>query len=262
MKIGLVQAPSTRKIAINLKTIKNYVIKARDKECAVLCFPECFLTGYAPEEAKNLSITRDCEALKKISEIAVACEIDILMGFMEAEGEAHYITHGIFKSSGEAEYYRKTHLGEKEAIYFSEGDMLNVFELSDGVKIGFQLCVEIHFLEITKALSLRGAEIVFAPHAVPKKAGSRKVIWSKIIPARCYDNRVYMACCNQWDEDRFGGGCLVTDPKGDVVAEYFEDKEGLLVAEIDTEEIRRYHEENAGRRYRYYPSKGRKELYE
>ena len=89
-----------------------------------------------------------------------------------------------------------------------------------------------------------------------------KNIWGKIVPARSYDNRVYMACCNQWDEEKFGGGCMITDPKGDVIAECFDDRADLLVAEVDIEEIRRYHEKDAGKRYRYYPSMERRELYE
>ena len=262
MKIGLAQTSAVTDVAANLDVIIEYAIKAKQQGCEVICFPECFLTGYAPEETKTLSVSKECKQLKKISEIAVEKEIDILIGFMEVEEDKYYITHGVLKMNGEREYYRKTHLGEKESIYFSEGDVLNILELSNGVKIGFQLCVETHFFEITKALSLRGAEIVFAPHAVPRKAGCRKSIWMKIIPARSYDNRVYMACCNQWDEKNYGGGCMVTDPKGDVIAQFFENEEGLLVAEIDVEEIKRYHEANAGKKYRYYPSKERKELYE
>jgi predicted amidohydrolase len=262
MKIGLVQASAAKDIWKNIDTIKTYVLDAKKQGCQVVCFPECFLTGYFPEEAEELAVLKNCKEINLLLDLAVSNEIDLLAGFMESEKHENYITHAVFKSNGEYEYYRKTHLGEKEALYFSEGDKLNVLNLSNGTKIGFQLCVEIHFLEITKALSLRGAEIVFAPHAVPRAAGNRKNIWGKIIPARSYDNRVYMACCNQWDEEKFGGGCMITGPNGDVIAECFDDREALLVAEIDIEKIRRYHEKDAGKRYRYYPSMERRELYE
>ena len=262
MKIGLVQAPSLKDAHANLKIIERYAKEAKNQGCEVICFPECFLTGYAPEESKKLALSKNCEAIRMLSEMSIDQQIDILAGFMESEDDDYYITHGIFKANGKTDFYRKTHLGEKESLYFSGADMLPVFNLSNGVKFGIQLCVEIHFPEITKTLSLRGAEVVFAPHAVPKKAGGRKDIWTKIIPARSYDNRVYMACCNQWDAKCFGGGCLVTNPRGDVVAEYLEDNEKLLLTEIDIKEVERYHQENPGKRYRYYPSKGRAELYE
>lgn len=262
IKIGLVQASASRDVFENLRTIERYITEAKDKGCEVICFSEGFLTGYAPEEAEILAVERDCEAVKNISKMVSEAGCDLLVGFMERDEESLYLTHGIFKADGECEYYRKTHLGEKEAIYFSAGNELNVVKLSCGMKIGIALCVETHFPEISRTLSLREAEVIFAPHAVPRAAGSRKELWGKIIPARSYDNRVYMACCNQWDNEKFGGGCIVTNPKGEVIAECFEDREGLLTAEVDLEEVRLYHDENAGKRYRYYPSKVRKELYE
>ena len=262
IKIGLVQASAAQDILENIKMIEKYVKEAKERDCSIVGFPECFLTGYYPEEALGLAVERESTVLKKISLMAKENTTDLLIGFMEADGDKRYISHGIFKANGECEYYRKTHLGEKEEKYFAKGNMLEVFTLSCGIKAGFQICVETHFPGITKTLSLRDAEVVFAPHAVPRTAGSRKSIWNKIIPARSYDNRVYMACCNHWDGEKFGGGCMVTDPKGDVIAEYFEENEGLLVVDLDLEAVRRYREENAGKHYRYYPSKCRKELYQ
>lgn len=262
IKIGLVQASVGRDVLENIKTIEKYVADAKNQGCEAVCFPECFLTGYHPEEAVKLAVGRDNKWVQTIAGLAVDYQIDILAGFMESEENLQYISQGIFKASGVCDYYRKTHLGEKEEEYFAKGNVLEVFTLSCGAKIGMQICVETHFPQITQTLSLKGADVIFAPHAVPRAAGNRKNIWSKIIPARSYDNRVYMACCNQWDEEKFGGGSMVTDPKGEVIAEYFKESAGLLVAELDLEEVRRYRQENAGKRYRYYASKGRKELYQ
>ena len=261
IKIGLIQASAAQNILENIKVIEKYVKEAKERDCSIVCFPECFLTGYYPEEALSLAVERENTVLNKISLMAKRNKMDLLIGFMEADADKRYITHGIFNANGDCQYYRKTHLGEKEEKYFVQGDVLEVFTLSCGIKAGFQICVETHFPEITKTLSLRGAEVVFAPHAVPSVAGCRKSIWSKIIPARSYDNRVYMTCCNLWDEAKFGGGCLVTAPNGDVIAEMYEETAGLLAAEINLEEVRRYRQENSGKRYRYYPSKARKELY-
>ena len=261
MKIGLVQAASHQDVFENIKIAEQYLAAAAETGCKVLCFPECFLTGYVPEEAAERSLEKNHEALERLSLLAQTFRIDLLVGFMEKQAEVYYITHGIFMSTGEVKYYHKTHLGEKEEKYFAAGQELEVFGLSCGLKVGFQICVETHFPEITQTLSLKGAEVVFAPHAVPKVAGSRKEIWSKIIPARSYDNRVYMACCNLGEDEKFSGGCMVTDPRGDVVAQYFGESEQFLTAEIAPEEVSKYHGEDAGKRYRYYPAKRRAELY-
>lgn len=253
MKIGLVQAPSLKDANANLKIIERYAKEAKDQGCEVICFPECFLTGYAPEESKKLALSKNCEAIRMLSEMSIDQQIDILAGFMESEDDDYYITHGIFKANGKTDFYRKTHLGEKESLYFSGADILPVFNLSNGVKFGIQLCVEIHFPEITKTLSLRGAEVVFAPHAVPKKAGGRKDIWTKIIPARSYDNRVYMACCNLWDEDRYGGGIFVTAPDGEVIVSSYKNEPELVTFEVDSSLNWRKH---------FFPDKRRPELYQ
>ena len=116
IKIGLVQASASRDVFENLRTIERYITEAKDKGCEVICFSEGFLTGYAPEEAEILAVERDCEAVKNISKMVSEAGCDLLVGFMERDEESLYLTHGIFKADGECEYYRKTHLGEKEAI--------------------------------------------------------------------------------------------------------------------------------------------------
>ena len=258
MKIGLVQAKTWDDRALNLTTIREYAEKAALEGCSALCFPECFLTSYAPEKAAELAISAEDGILKEVSSIAADCALDLLVGFMERDGEVLFIAHGLFRRDGSRECYRKTHLGEKEKKYFLPGDKLKVLSLTDETKIGISLCVENHYPQVAQTLALRGAEIIFAPHAVPKVAGEREKIWSKYMPARSYDNRVYTACCNLWDGERFGGGCLVIDPKGDVLAAEYKNEEALLVCNVDMQLVASY--KDGGKHY--YPPLRRNSLYE
>lgn len=100
--------------------------------------------------------------------------MDILAGFMEKAGDTFYITHGIFRRDGTRDYYRKTQLGKSEKLFFASGDTLEVFFLTNWLKIGIPLCVETHYPEITQALALKGAAVIFAPHAVPRASGDRQ----------------------------------------------------------------------------------------
>lgn len=262
IRIAAIQHASTESLRTNYEIIKEYTIKAKEAGCVCVCFPECSLTGYFPEKVRELSIPLCDFTLAELSSLAKNTGIDILAGFMEKNNTTHHITHGVFRQDGSTEFYRKTHLGKKELLYFSAGKELPVFTLSCGLKLGFQLCVETHFPEITQTLALRGAEVVFAPHAVPRVSGNREQIWNKYISARSYDNRIYMICCNLWDEARFGGGCLVTDPRGENVSCIYENKPALLTADIDRELIARYRTKGDKRSTHYYPSKRRPELYE
>ena len=262
MKIGLVQAPAGADREENGSRLMTFARQAKADGCCCICFPEAFLTGYAPEQAAFQSICRKDPLLDQTAAAAVSLGIDILAGFMESDAGKYYICHGVFLADGRQAFYRKTHLGEKEALYFSAGDHLPVFTLSCGVPIGIQLCVEGHYPDITQTLSLRGAQVIFVPHAVPRAAGNRKEIWEKYIPCRSYDNRVVMACCNLWDEHQFCGGCLATDERGTVLSACFEEGCRLLTFDLFPEQLQKYREKQVSARYRYFPGLRRRELYE
>lgn len=260
-KIGLIQATSVFDAEENLQTLRRFAAEGQEKNCEVLCFPECFLTGYRAEAGAELGVTDASPVLQRVSDAAREFSIDLLVGYAEKQGDRLYISHGLFRRDGSRQVYRKTHLGKTECLHFTPGDKLEIFSLSCGLRVGIQLCVETHFPEITQTLSLGGAEVVFAPHAVPRISGDRAYVWGKYISARSYDNRVYMACCNQWDPHRFGGGILITDPRGEVTAACYADEPRLLTAEIDRELIARYRTPGDKRSTHFYPGKRRKELY-
>ncbi len=259
--LALAQAITTKNIKANYATLERLVLQAKANGCQALCFSEAFLTGYSLAGVAEQSLTLASPYLERVAGLALLHGVDILVGFQERRGQAYYLTQGIFLADGRREFYRKTHLGQREASFFTAGDKLPVFSLSCGLKIGISLCVESHFPELLQSLALRGAELVFAPHAVPVKAGPRREIWNKYIPARSYDNRLYMACCNLWDDNNFGGGCLVTGPTGEEVCSNFIAGESLVSFVVDTALIA-YYRGNNSMRNRYYPLWRRRELYE
>lgn len=261
MKIALVQAGAGDSLTASLEILNRYTEAAAGEGCQVICFPECFLTGYAPEEAAAKGISKDAKALEQVSQMAECCAVDILAGFMEKDDTACYITQGLFRQDGTRDHYRKTHLGQREQKFFSPGQELKVLSLTDGTRIGLQICVETHYPQITQTLALRGAEVVFAPHAVPRVSGDRQTVWGKYIPARSYDNRVYMACCNLWDT-RHGGGCFVTGPRGEEIAACFREEAALLTCELDLELIRSFRSPQQTRSRHFFPALRRRELYE
>lgn len=262
LTLGIAQLPCNGNLKENLESILEFATIAKENGCSAVCFPECALTGYSPEHAASQAIPHDDDSLQTLSSFAFNHSIDLIVGFMERHSDVYHITHGIFRADGTKDFYRKSHLGQKEQLYFTPGNHLLLFSLSCGLTVGFQLCMETHFPEISQTLALRGAELIFAPHAVPKVSGDRKKIWTKYIPSRSYDNRVYVACCNQCDSDRFGGGCLVTDPRGEVLTSYYEETPHLLTFTVDRDLVSRYRTPGDKRSTHYYPSRRRTELYD
>ena len=272
VRIGVVQTGSVPgSPEQNLQILRQFAQQAKEAGCSAVCFPEGFLTGYDPGHAQDYAIPQDDPAVRAVSEIAAELGIDILAGYMEAAGRVFYINHSVFYPDGSVLPYRKTHLGDKERSIFETGGHLAVFPLSCGLTAGFQVCVECHFPEITQTLSLRGAQVIFSPFASPGTSADRERIWKTIIPARCYDNRVYLACCNQMGRRpsaepddpalEFAGGCLACGPDGSIVAEDFGGKPTLLSFDVGPALLQRYRSEDPSMKYRYFPAKRRPELY-
>ena len=66
---------------------------------------------------------------------------------------------------------------------FHEGDLT----------FGLELCYESHFPEISTVLCLKGAEILFMPHASPRGEPDEKMkSWLRHLPSRAFDNGVFV----------------------------------------------------------------------
>jgi beta-ureidopropionase len=112
--------------------------------------------------------------------------------------------------------------------------------------IGVYICYDRHFPEGARLLGLHGAEIVFNPSATV--AGLSQYLWKLEQPAHAVANVYFMACSNRvgteapWNIGRFYGSSYFVDPRGSFLAMGSEDKDELIVAEMDLdmiEEVRR-----------------------
>ena len=267
--IGLVQMVSLcGDIEYNLKKIEGFVRQAAAKQTDIICFPELSLTGYCLEKDWTAQESKIKEAVKELLNLSMQLKIVIMVGMVEVSDSSDaYISQLICLEDGSCKNYRKTHLGQREKKVFAAGNRLPVFKLEAGLNIGVELCYDTHFPEVTGKLSQMGAQIVFAPHAVPLvSAGSREEIWGKYIPARAYDNRVYFACCNQLGGNgrgsEFAGGCVVYGPDGSVIAKDFSNQEGLLTTKLSLTGLERYRNQGKGKMgARFFLQDRRTELY-
>jgi N-carbamoylputrescine amidase len=147
--------------------------------------------------------------------------------------------------------YRKNHIphtsGFWEKYFFKPGNLgYPVFKLSSGVTVGVYICYDRHFPEGARLLGLHGAEIVFNPSATV--AGLSQYLWKLEQPAHAVANGYYMAASNRvgteapWSIGKFYGTSYFVNPRGQILAEASEDKDELVVADLDLdmiEEVRR-----------------------
>ncbi|MBE3587230.1 MAG: nitrilase family protein [Thermoanaerobacteraceae bacterium] len=267
LRIGLVQMQVTiGDIKTNRQKMAAFVEEAAGKGVEAICFPELCLQGYNREKAGDYAEPVPGESTHLFSRLARSHNMIILAGMAETSGRGNpYITQVIAYPDGRIDRYRKTHLGRSERPYFTPGDSLPVFE-TERVRFGVEICWDLHFPEVTTVLSLKGAEVIFAPHASPTIVGDRRDIWLKYLSARAYDNTVFVAACNlvgaAGENQQFCGGALVIDPKGNVIAEDFLGREGLLVVDLKAELLNTIRQGRARTmRHSFYLLSRRPELY-
>ncbi|SHK12589.1 nitrilase-related carbon-nitrogen hydrolase [Desulforamulus aeronauticus] len=241
--IALVQMQSRLgQIQENLNKIEHYVQAASSKNADIICFPEMCLQGYSRQPLTNLAIDLEKSAfIHKVKQMAKEKKITIILGMAEKnDSDKPFITQLVANTDGSILKYRKTHLGRSEQPHYSMGNEISIFN-TPKASLGIQICFDMHFPEMTTILSLRGAEIIFTPHASPTMVGDRKDIWLKYLVARAYDNCVFVAACNLVGDDGTGhsycGGAMVIDPKGKVIAEDFNGAESMLIAKLDSTKI-------------------------
>lgn len=267
LPIALVQMQAVvGKVEKNLEVMGKFVKEAKRKGVKIICFPELACQGYTRELAERLAVNIPGQLSQTLVNLAKENQITILTGIIEkSQTTKPYITHLVCTPQGEIYKYRKTHLGVSEERFFSPGQELPVFK-TEGARFAVQICWELHFPEVSTIYSLKGAEIIFAPHASPTVVGDRKEIWLKYMTARAYDNSAFVASCNLIGDNgqgtQFGGGCLVVDPKGRVIGEDFSGEEGMLIVDLPCEEINKVrYQERKSMADSFYLDYRRPELY-
>jgi len=141
--------------------------------------------------------------------------------------------------------YRKNHIphtsGFWEKYFFKPGNLgYPTFQTRYG-RIGVYICYDRHFPEGARLLGLNGAEIVFNPSATV--AGLSQYLWELEQPAHAVANGYFMAASNRvgteapWDLGRFYGTSYICDPRGAFLSKGSEDKDELVTADCDLDEI-------------------------
>lgn len=147
--------------------------------------------------------------------------------------------------------YRKQHIpqvnpGFFEKFFFKPGTGGYPVFQTRYAKVGVYICYDRHFPEGARCLGLNGAEIVFNPSATV--AGLSQYLWKLEQPAHAAANGYFMAASNRvgteapWNIGKFYGTSYFADPRGQIVREASEDKDELLVADLDLsmiEEVRK-----------------------
>lgn len=232
------------KTSSNLDGMVEWIKKAGKKGVDIICFPEMNITGYSKRREIIIDLAESVKGpvTLELLNIAESENIIILAGIAERDEEGRiFASHLVIKPDGDTGVYRKLHIAPPESSIFTPGDKVPLFE-AHGVKFGIQLCYDAHFPELSTHMALKGADLIFMPHASPRGTPDEKYkSWMRHLPARAYDNSLFIVACNQSGENEnglsFPGIALIISPSGDIIKKDLSGKEGMVVANLKADDF-------------------------
>ncbi|MDP9384185.1 MAG: carbon-nitrogen hydrolase, partial [Actinomycetota bacterium] len=186
----------------------------RDADLAV--FPELYLSGYDPPQARASALAREDGPLLALAEAAAESGTAVVVGFVErgSGGALHNSAACIAADGGLAAVYRKVHLfGGEERRVFTAGDVLLVVELA-GRRVAPLICFDIEFPEPARAAARAGADLLVTASANMDPYGPDHELAAR---ARALDNRLVHLYVNRVGTEAgrtFAGGTLAAAPDG------------------------------------------------
>jgi N-carbamoylputrescine amidase len=266
--IGLLQLAFSSDTNDNLKKTLSWVEQAAKKGANVICLPELYRSQYfcQKEESSLFDLAETIPGPSTISFQKAAADLNVSIVVPLFEKRAPGVYHNsavIIDAGGEIlGTYRKMHIPDDpsyyEKYYFTPGDLgFKSFQTKFG-KIGTLICWDQWYPEGARLTSLKGAEVLFYPTAIgwhpaekERYGSAQKDSWITIQRSHAIANGVYVASANRIglekpisDSDgiQFWGSSFICDPQGVFIAQASEDKEEILLAEVDLkhlEKIRR-----------------------
>lgn len=261
VKSGLIQVGLKGNTDMSPKQISDLMIEAHipfieeagKKGVQILSFQEVFNQPYfcPSQDAKWYAAAEkvpDGPTVNLMKEYAKKYNMVIVVPIYEEEKTGiYYNTAAVIDADGTyLGKYRKTHIpqvaGFWEKFFFRPGNSgWPVFDTAY-CKLGVYICYDRHFPEGWRALALNGAEYIVNPSATVK--GVSQYLWELEQPASAVANGVYIGASNRvgteapWDIGEFYGSSYVVNPRGEIIVQASDNKDELIVADMDMDMIR------------------------
>ncbi len=260
MDVGVLQPEQ------NLRRVIAAVHQEAEKGAKLIVFPELVNTGYiepltigAPfstpvgDNGYAYALYQAAEPVNgafitALSELARIHGLHIVIGLAmrhpKLEGGL-YNSSALIGPQGLVGIYNKIHRWHLEKMYFIAGDALPVFHTGSGV-LGMQVCYDIRFPEVTRAMVLQGAGIItniWASLAETDGPAVSEDIFLHRAYTRAIENGVFMLSCNRVGVQghcHFLGQSLIVEPGGKVLARAGGTGEEVIRAELDLSQIVKY----------------------
>ena len=266
LKIALLQILPTGTLEDNLVKGVSCCMKAKEQGADIALFPEMWSAGYEIpediEEIKSMAVSEDDEFVKTFGKLAAELDMAIAITVLEKHDPLPRNTVILFDRHGNKQYtYAKVHtcdFGDESRLDAGEEFFVVDLDTRIGkVKVGSMICYDREFPESARILMLKGAELVLVPNACPMEINRLAQL-----RGRAYENMMAIATCN-YPEGKpdcnghssvFDGVAYLPElpSSRDTCLLEAGGKEGIYIAELDIDMLRKYrHSEVHGNAYRH-----------
>ncbi len=184
-----------------IQKIEFFIKNLLEQEANIVIFPENYFVF--PERGE--------EIIDKIKNITKDNQVICVITIIEKSAPSYYKTTFLIESGRVLGKYRKTHLENEEKNLLAPGDLgLPVFKTSYGY-IGIMIGYEGLFPEISRILTLKGADLIIWPS---KFINDRQI---NICRSRGAENKIFVACSNSISR-KISGHSLISSPSGNILA--------------------------------------------
>jgi len=185
---------------VNLSRVRDALGDAARDGAELAVFPEATLVRFgSPLRARAEKL--DGPFCSGVAQACGAAGVAAIVGVFEpAPDDRVFNTAVVFSAAGElVASYRKLHLfdafSQRESDLVAPGSEVVVTELA-GTRVGVQICYDIRFPELTRALAVGGASLVTVSAAW--QAGLfKEEHWVTLLRARAIENTVWIAAAGQ-----------------------------------------------------------------
>jgi nitrilase len=256
-----------------LNKVEHITKQYAKKGCNLIVFPESFIPGYPrgfsfgatigsrTDEGRqhyadyyNNSFDLETDDLTRLETLSKEHNIYIVIGITEkqqTDGSLYCSMLYLSPTKGLLGVHRKIKPTGTERLVWAEAgaESLVTFDTDIG-KLGGLICWENYMPLARMSMYLKGVEIYIAPTADSREQ------WTATMQQIALEGRCFVLGCNQYmttsmypekyknevanqPEDFCPGGSVIVSPLGKIIEGPLFDKAGVLVAELDLEDIKR-----------------------
>jgi predicted amidohydrolase len=243
VRVAVASTPLTATLEEAVPAAVAAVEEAGRLGARIVCLPEAILPGHRMQARAVVDASAPAldAAVDVVAEAARRARVVALIGAERPTPAGRELVQIVVDADGTRLGEQvKTQVDPSEEVHYVAGARRRVFTAA-GVTFGIAICHEsFRYPEISRALVLAGAQIVFAPHYVTTKDGSLPTRWcdpvspynEKALLCRAMENTVYVAAANVACPDQGSATCIIA-PDGTLVTSVAYGRVGVVAADLD-----------------------------